>query len=70
MKEHTSITIDPVILNRLRRYAQQERRAVSQVVQMALEEFLKRRLDPTDRIVTSPGVFDGRFSREDTYANR
>ena len=47
-----------------------ERRAVSTVVEMAIEELLERRAPVTDRIVTSRGSFRGAFSREETYEGR
>jgi hypothetical protein len=34
---------------------------------MALEEFLRNRLDAKDEIITSQGHFQGSFSREETY---
>ncbi len=35
---------------------------------MALEEFLRKRGGAEDEIVTSEGRFEGKFSREETYA--
>ena len=70
MKEHISITIEARVFERLRRYASQERRPVSQVVELAVEEYLGRRANPVDTVVTSPAAFQGRFSREETYAGR
>ncbi len=48
--------------------SQQERRSRSQVIEMALEEFLRKRGGAEDEIVTSEGRFEGKFSREETYA--
>lgn len=68
MKSHISATIDDQILHDLNRFGQQERRSRSQVIEMALEEFLQKRGVAEDEIVTSEGRFDGQFSREETYA--
>jgi metal-responsive CopG/Arc/MetJ family transcriptional regulator len=68
MKSHISATIDDQILEDLNRFGQQERRSRSQVIEMALEEYFRRRGVSEDEIVTSTGRFEGDFSREDTYA--
>jgi metal-responsive CopG/Arc/MetJ family transcriptional regulator len=67
MKSHISATIDDRILSDLNRFGQQERRSRSQVIEMALEEFLRKRGVGEDEIVTSEGRFEGHFSREETY---
>jgi len=67
MKSHISATIDVQILEALKRFGQEERRSRSQVIEMALEEFLQKRSRADDEIVTSPGQFSGSFSREETY---
>jgi metal-responsive CopG/Arc/MetJ family transcriptional regulator len=63
VKAHISATIDNQLVVDLNRYGQEERRSRSQVIEMALKEFLRRRLDLKDEIVTSEGQFQGRFSR-------
>ena len=63
MKTHISATIDEQLVEDLNRYGLEERRSRSQVIEMALKEFLRRRLDLKDEIVTSEGQFQGRFSR-------
>lgn len=68
MKSHISATIDEEILEHADRYGSEERRSRSQVIEMALDAFLRERALPTDQIVTSAGRFDGKFSREETYA--
>ena len=68
MKSHISATIDEEILEQADRYGSEERRSRSQVIEMALDAFLHERAAPTDEIVTSAGRFDGKFSREETYA--
>ena len=56
------------ILEDLNRFGQQERRSRSQIIEMALEEFLRNRGSAEDESVTSKGSFEGDFSREATYA--
>jgi metal-responsive CopG/Arc/MetJ family transcriptional regulator len=67
MKSHISATIDDQLLEDLNRFGQEERRSRSQIIEMALEEFLRKRTTEEDEIVTSGGHFAGSFSREDTY---
>jgi metal-responsive CopG/Arc/MetJ family transcriptional regulator len=67
MKSHISATIDEHLVEDLNRYGKEERRSRSQVIEMALEEFLRNRLDAKDEIITSQGHFQGSFSREETY---
>jgi metal-responsive CopG/Arc/MetJ family transcriptional regulator len=67
MKSHISATIDEKILEGLNRFGTEERRSRSQIIEMALEEFLQKRCAASDEIVTSQGRFAGNFSREDTY---
>jgi metal-responsive CopG/Arc/MetJ family transcriptional regulator len=68
MKSHISATIDQELLRVLDKFGQEERRARSQIIEMALEEFLLKRERTHDDIVTSQGRFVGQFSREETYA--
>ena len=68
MKSHISATIDDKLLEDLNRFGQSERRSRSQIIEMALEEFLRARAGAETEIVTSGGCFEGRFSREETYA--
>ena len=68
MKSHISATIDERILDDLNQFGKRERRSRSQVIEMALEEFLRTRGGGEDEIVTSNGRFEGRFNREETYA--
>jgi metal-responsive CopG/Arc/MetJ family transcriptional regulator len=68
MKSHISATIDDQLLEDLNRFGQEERRSRSQIIEMALEEFLRKRSVTDDEIVVSEGRFEGSFSREETYA--
>jgi hypothetical protein len=51
----------------LNRFGRENRRSRSQVIEMALTEFLRNCMGAKDEIVTSEGRFDGSFSREETY---
>jgi metal-responsive CopG/Arc/MetJ family transcriptional regulator len=68
MKSHISATIDERLLENLNRFGREERRTRSQIIELALEQFLKERGGQEEEIATSPGRFAGRFSREETYA--
>ena len=67
MKSHISATIDQSVIEDLNRFGREERRSRSQVIEMALEHFLRSRVSARDEIVTSQGYFQGGFSREETY---
>lgn len=67
MKSHISATIDSELLEDLNRFRKEERRTRSQVIEMALEFFLRDRVGNDDEVVTSAGRFEGKFSREETY---
>ena len=68
MKSHISATVDVDLMEKVNRYGREERRSRSQIIELALEEFLARRGVADGGIVTSPGRFAGNFSREETYA--
>ena len=67
MKSHISATIDKQLVESLNRFGREERRSRSQIIEMALEEFLRDRVGAKDEIVTSQSHFKGGFSREETY---
>lgn len=67
MKSHISATIDQDLIREVGRFSREERRTRSQIIEMALEEFLRARRGSEDEIVTSPGRFAGAFSRAETY---
>lgn len=68
MKSHISATIDERLLESVNRFGREERRTRSQIIELALERFLKERGGQEEEVVTSSGRFAGRFSREETYA--
>ena len=70
MKEHMSITLEPTIAHLLRRYALQERRSISGVVEMAVETYLNRNGMSHGSVITGPGAYRGHISRTDTYGER
>jgi metal-responsive CopG/Arc/MetJ family transcriptional regulator len=67
MKSHISATIDDQLVEDLNRFGREERRSRSQIIEMALEDFLRSRRQARDEILTSQGRFEGRFDREETY---
>lgn len=69
MKEHISITIDRDLVKLLKKTAIQERRSVSQLVEIAIDQFLEHN-HATEGLETTSGSFNGTFSREDTYGAR
>jgi metal-responsive CopG/Arc/MetJ family transcriptional regulator len=68
MKSHISATIDEALLEDVDKFGVQERRSRSQIIEMALEQFLRNHGVAADEVVTSTGRFAGTFSREETYA--
>lgn len=68
MKSHISATLDEKLLKELSRIGKQERRSRSQIIEMALDEFLRKKSTGDESIITSEGRFEGSFCREDTYA--
>ena len=69
MKEHISVTIDQALVRLLKKTAIQERRSVSQLVEIAIDQFLEHNGAAED-LVTTSGSFKGAFSREETYGAR
>jgi len=67
MKSHISATIDSNLVERMKSFGKQERRSRSQIIELALEDYLLRNSGETESIVTSEGCFEGSFSREETY---
>lgn len=67
MKSHISATLDKKLLEDLNRFGKQERRSRSQIIEMALEQFLRNQRTSDEQIVMSEGRFVGDFSREETY---
>ena len=68
MKSHISATIDHRILEQLKRFGREERRSRSQIIEIALEHFLRDKGGEDDEIVSSGGRFEGKFTRDETYA--
>ncbi|MDA2924278.1 ribbon-helix-helix protein, CopG family [Acidobacteria bacterium AH-259-L09] len=69
MKSHISITIERELVNELKRLSRQQRRSLSNLMELAALEYLRDKR-VTRSIHTSSGTFRGSFSRKDTYENR
>lgn len=69
MKSHISITIEAELLDELKRLSRQERRSLSNLLELAALEYLRGR-GTTSAIETSPGRFEGSFSRAESYGDR
>ncbi|HEY5792391.1 MAG TPA: ribbon-helix-helix protein, CopG family [Chthoniobacterales bacterium] len=67
MKSHISATIDSTLVEELEAFSREERRSRSQVIELALDQFLAARQRKSTRIVTSEAAFSGKFRREDCY---
>jgi metal-responsive CopG/Arc/MetJ family transcriptional regulator len=67
MKSHVSATIDAELVEALHKFRKRERRSLSNVLEAAVSQYLKKHAGG-DKIIVSPGVFTGTFSRRDTYA--
>lgn len=67
MKLQISATIDYRLLEALNRLGQEKRLSRSQIIEMALEEFLRNHGAESDEIVTSEGRYAGAFRREEGY---
>lgn len=70
MKEHISATVDQVLLNRARKRAREERRSLSNVLELGLAKLLDEVPGAGEGLVTSPGRFRGAFARSECYAER
>jgi metal-responsive CopG/Arc/MetJ family transcriptional regulator len=69
MKCHISATLEESVLQELDHYRLEEKRSRSQVLEMAVEAFLKSR-QHSGSLIISEGSFSGKFSREETYGDR
>ena len=67
MKEHISITIKKSLVGLLKKHARQEKRSVSQLVELALEKYLNQHDAIKGSILTSKSSFKGSFTREEPY---
>ena len=69
MKSHISATIEKELVDALHDIRKRERRSLSNVLEAAVAEYLENK-QTTQEIVKSPGVFEGRFARKETYGRR
>jgi hypothetical protein len=71
MKEHISATLDRTLLDRARKRAREQRRSLSNVLELALEKLLVEDRAATEAsVVTTRARFRGRFARGECYAER
>jgi hypothetical protein len=75
MKAHISITIDPAVLHLVKRIALEERRSLSQVIEMALLSAAQRRFSSNpdtseEALPVTDAAFSGFVDRSETYGNR
>jgi hypothetical protein len=68
MKEHISITIDRDTLQAVRRKAAEQRRSLSNVVEIALSRLVAESAD--GGVVTTTARYDGAHCRDDSYGER
>ena len=66
MKSHISATIDSNILQKLKKVACEEKRSLSNLLEIALEKHLSANKDTTT-VVVSDAKFAGSFSRQEIY---
>lgn len=67
MKSKISVTLEKELLEQVDCYGKEKQRSRSQVIEIALEHFLRDRMASGEEIVTSASRFTGNFSREETY---
>lgn len=67
MKSHISATIEEHLVRELETFSREEHRTKSQVIEMALREFLSQRQADDLKIVTSDASFTGTFDRAECY---
>jgi metal-responsive CopG/Arc/MetJ family transcriptional regulator len=67
MKSHISATIDEHLVRELETFSREEHRTKSQVIEMALRQFLSLRQENESKIVSSNASFEGTFHRSECY---
>ena len=67
MKSHISVTIEENLVRELETFSREEHRTKSQVIEMALRQFLSQRLENESKIVRSDATFEGTFKRSECY---
>jgi hypothetical protein len=70
MKEHISATLDCALLGRARKRAREERRSLSNLLELGLARLLDEDASQAAAVVTSPARFRGAFDRTECYAER
>lgn len=67
MKSPISVTIEENLVRELETFSREEHRTKSQVIEMALRQFLSQRQESESKIVSSNASFEGTFSRSECY---
>ena len=67
MKSHISATIEDHLVRDLETFSREEHRTKSQVIEMALRQFLSGRQIDARSVVTSDSSFEGTFHRAECY---
>ena len=67
MKSHISATLEKSLVKDLDAFSREEQRTKSQVIEMALRQFLSTRRVDTHTIVATDSSFQGTFHRSDCY---
>jgi len=67
MKSHISATVEEHLVRELETFSREEHRTKSQVIEMALRQFLSLRQENESKIVSSNASFEGTFNRSECY---
>lgn len=67
MKSHISATIEKSLVKDLAAFSREEHRTKSQVIEMALRQFLNTRRIDTHTVIATDSSFQGTFQRADCY---
>jgi len=67
MKSHISATIEKSLVKDLDAFSREEHRTKSQVIEMALRQFLNTRRIDAHTVLATDSSFQGTFHRADCY---
>ena len=67
MKSHISATIEQSLVKDLDTFSREEHRTKSQVIEMALRQYLTTRRNGTHTVIATDSSFQGTFHRADCY---
>lgn len=69
MKKHISNTLEKSLTDLLKKLAPKERPSVSQIVEGAVEAYLREKGIANGTVISTKSSFLGSFSREETYSS-